>query len=338
MNRIFIILSLQVFLVFSSCAQKTTKKINGVSFVAAGNEALKEHVDAVVNIHANYAAVMPFGFIKNLEDPTIIHNTERQWFGETEAGIIQYAKTLRNEKIAIMVKPHIWLWHGEYTGHLKMANEVEWKKLEDSYTSFILTYAKTAQEINAEIFCIGTELEQFINSRPDYWLQLISEIKKIYTGRLTYAANWDEYKRVPFWKELDFIGIDAYFPVSDVKTPTMEQAKSGLQKWKREMMQISIANNKPILFTEYGYRSVDFSGKEPWKSDSNMPGVNMAAQTNLTKALIEEMYPESWFSGGFIWKWFVDHTKVGGMENNQFTPQNKPVEQELKRYFKLYGN
>jgi hypothetical protein len=58
----------------------------------------------------------------------------------------------------------------------------------------------------------------------------------------------------------------------------------------------------------------------------------------LTKALIEELYPEPWFQGGFIWKWFLEHDKVGGLENSQFTPQNKPVEMELQKYFSLYSN
>ena len=336
MFRTFTILFINLILVCTSCAQKTSQKVNGVSFVAAGQEAAKEHVDAVANINANYAAVMPFGFIRNKETPEIIHNTERQWFGETEPGITQYAALLQAQNIAIMVKPHIWLWHGEFTGFLKMETEEEWKRLETSYTFFILTYAASAQNMNAEIFCIGTELEQFIINRPDYWLALIPKIKEVYKGKLTYAANWDEYKRVPFWKELDYIGIDAYFPVSDSKTPTIEEAKAGLQKWKFEMQKISEVNNKPILFTEYGYRSVDFAGKEPWVSSRQMLGVNMEAQTNLTKALIEEMYKETWFKGGFIWKWFIEHDKVGGLENSQFTPQNKPVEQELKKYFELY--
>ncbi|EDM44243.1 hypothetical protein SCB49_04420 [unidentified eubacterium SCB49] len=338
MFRFFAVLFIQLVLVLSSCAQKPEKKINGVSFVASRDEAAKEHVDAVASIHANYAAVMPFGFMRNPKTATIIHNTDRQWFGETEAGIIQYAEMLKQQNIAIMVKPQIWISHGEFTGHLKMETEEEWKTFENSYSSFILTYAKAAQALNAEIFCIGTELEQFVINRPEYWLQLISEIKKIYTGKLTYAANWDEYKSVSFWKELDYIGVDAYFPVSEVKTPTIEQAKEGLQKWKAEMKQVSETNNTPILFTEYGYRSVDFAGKEPWVSSREMTSVNLEAQTNLTKALIEEMYVEPWFKGGFIWKWFIKHDEVGGVQNSQFTPQNKPVEAELKKYFDLYSN
>ncbi len=322
-------------IILASCDAQPSK-INAVSFVASGDKAVKENVDAVVSIHANYATVMPFGFIRDLQSPTIKHNTDKQWFGETKAGIIQYAGLLREQDIRVMVKPQIWIWRGEFTGYLKMNTEEEWKELEDSYTSFILTYAEAAQEINADIFCIGTELEQFIVVRPAYWTQLISEVKKVYSGKLTYAANWDEYKRVPFWKELDYIGIDGYFPVSEEKTPTVAQAREGWQAWKLEMKQVSEANNKPILFTEYGYRSIDFAGKEPWVSDHRLPGVNLEAQTNLMTALYEELYPEPWFKGGFIWKWFIDDASVGGLENNRFTPQNKPVEQVIQEYFLKY--
>ena len=41
-----------------------------------------------------------------------------------------------------------------------MTNEDDWQVLENSYTQFILLYAMLAQEIDAELFCIGTELEK----------------------------------------------------------------------------------------------------------------------------------------------------------------------------------
>ena len=88
-----------------------------------------------------------------------------------------------------MVKPHIWVWRGEFTGNIKMDSEENWRILEESYTQFILTYAKAAENLNADIFCIGTELEQFVANRPIYWQKIIKEIRKIYKGKLTYAAN-----------------------------------------------------------------------------------------------------------------------------------------------------
>ena len=80
------------------------------------------------------------------------------------------------------------------------------------------------------------------------------------------------------------------------------------------------------MFTEFIYRNINFSDKESWNSDHRLKGVNLEAQTNLFNALFEELWNEEWFAGGYLWKWFIDHEKVGGFENHMFTPQNKPVE------------
>ncbi len=68
-----------------------------------------KHINPVLKAQSNYVALMPFGFIKNLSSPTIIHNTDRQWFGETEKGIEQYAENLQKKGVKVMVKPHIWV-------------------------------------------------------------------------------------------------------------------------------------------------------------------------------------------------------------------------------------
>ncbi|MBV1922410.1 MAG: glycoside hydrolase [Flavobacteriaceae bacterium] len=322
-----------ISILFVGCAQ-TNQKINGVSFVASSQEAQQENIQPVLQLNANHASVMPFGFIKNTSHPELIYNSDRQWFGETLIGAKQYIELLHKNKIQVMLKPQIWIYHGEFTGFLKMDSEEKWKQLEQSYKAFILDYAQLAHETNVLLFCIGTELEQFIKHRPQYWKELIKEIRTIYKGKLTYAANWDEYKRVPFWNELDYIGVDAYFPISEQKTPSLEESRSAWLPWKNEMIALSEATEKKILFTEFGYRSVDFSGKEPWVSNRNMNQVNLEAQNNTTKALFEEVWDESWFAGGYLWKWFINHDEVGGRDNFMFTPQNKPVESIIREYYK----
>ncbi len=307
-------------------------KINGVSFVASRNAVSAQNVTPVVNVNANYAAVMPFGFVSDLDDPTIHFNGE-QWFGETSAGIRQYADELQKKEIKIMVKPQLWIRHGVFTGSMVMDNEEDWLSLETSYSSFILEYAQVAQDINAELFCIGTELELFVKNRPEYWSVLIDEVKNIYKGKLTYAANWNEYEKTPFWDQMDYIGIDAYFPLSTSKTPTVAECRLGWTKHKSTIKLKSETYNKPVLFTEYGYRSVDFTGKEPWDSNRIENSVNLQAQTNATQSLFEEFWEEDWFAGGFVWKWFIDYENSGGADNNRFTPQNKPVEQLIKTQY-----
>ena len=326
------------FLVFMflSCSMTTKKdyKINGVSFVASRDQISKENVQPVLNVHANYTAIMPFGFIKNLEHPEIIYNTNKQWFGETTEGVSQYINVLQKSSLQVMLKPQIWVWHGEFTGHIKMPNEVAWLELEQTYSQFILDFAKLAQEKQVALFCIGTELEQFIVHRPEFWQELIKNIRAVYSGELTYAANWDEYKRIPFWNDLDYIGVDAYFPVSDKITPRVEDAITGWQAHKIEMKTVSETFKKPILFTEFGYRSTDYTGKEPWVSDYKITALNFEGQTNATQALFETFWKEPWFAGGFVWKWFHNHGESGGKKDNQFTPQNKPVEAVIRDYYK----
>jgi hypothetical protein len=331
--RIF--LGLCLIFLLNSCARTSIKldKINGVSYVASRDSINSIHIKPVVNINANYVAIMPFGFIKNLQHPEVAFDTGRQWFGETKVGAKQYADKFKKEQIKIMLKPQIWVWRGEFTGNIEMDTEENWKILENSYAKFILFYADLAQEIHADIFCIGTELEKFIENRPDFWFDLIDKIKTTYKGKLTYAANWNEFEKTPFWNELNYIGIDAYFPVSASKTPTVTECLEDWKRHKKSIESYSKKYNKPVLFTEFGYRSVDYSGKAPWESDRDMNQVNLEAQTNTTKALFETFWNEDWFAGGFVWKWFHKHNEVGGIQNTQFTPQNKPVEAVIKAYY-----
>lgn len=319
-----------------SCSSRAQKKINGVSFVASREEVAQVHIDEVVKVNANHAAVMPFGFIRDINSPEIIHNTDRQWFGETKNGAKQYVEMLHMNGIKVMIKPQIWIWKGEFTGTLKMNSEEHWQQLEVSYDDFILTYAELAQDTNADLFCIGTELEQFVKARPEYWKKLIQKIRKVYNGKLTYAANWDEYPKVTFWEDVDYIGIDAYFPLSEEKTPTVAQLREGWQKWKEKIALLSKEKNRQVIFTEFGYRSMDYTAKKPWLVDRNDEKVNLEAQVNAKKAIFAEFWTEDWFAGGYVWKWFINHAKSGGVEDNRFTPQNKPAQQVISEVYKTY--
>lgn len=339
MKYFWTILTVGLVLLMSGCGAtvETVSKINGVSYVASNDSIAHKNIVPLLALNANYAAVMPFGFIQNLAHPEVVYNTERQWFGETEAGITQYVTVLQSEDIQIMLKPQLWVWRGEFTGFIEMENEENWQVLEKSYAAFILEYAKLADKLGIEILCIGTELERFIEARPSYWKALILQIKKVYHGKLTYAANWNEYLKTPFWDDLDYIGIDAYFPVDSQQTATKEASKMAWQKYKNEMLDFAVKYNRQILFTEYGYRSIDYAGRAPWTVDKIDKQVNLEAQKVLTEVLFEQFWNEKWFAGGFVWKWFHQHENAGGLNDNRFSPQNKPAESVIKTYYKKFG-
>nr|WP_160130224.1 hypothetical protein [Kordia antarctica] len=102
----------------------------------------------------------------------------------------------------IMLKPHIWLSKmedGKWRSDIEMETENDWNLWFENYSQIMLKYAEIAQELQLEQFCIGTELETTVYKKPEKWNVLIQQIKSIYKGKLTYAANWyNEYEAVPF--------------------------------------------------------------------------------------------------------------------------------------------
>ena len=170
---------------------KTNDKIDGVSLVASKKSLTQENIDPVKEVNADYVAIMPFGFIEDINNPIINFNSTHQWYGETKEGITQYTSELQKNGFKIMLKPQLWVWKGEFTGDITMDTEDDWLLFEKEYSKFILEFAVLAEELQIELLCIGTELEQFVINRPEYWLELIQEIKKVYSGKLTYASNWN---------------------------------------------------------------------------------------------------------------------------------------------------
>lgn len=314
-------------------SSESKDKITGVSFAAS--KVLIDSVDlvSVKHVGAQWITLMPYGFIR--EGTTeITYNSNWQWVGETSEGIIKDIKMCRSQGLKIMLKPHVWITHGEYTGDFKLESETDWNSFEESYRKYVLEFAAIAEEQQVEIFCMGTEWRKFISRRPDFWKRLIQEIREVYTGEITYAANWDEYQEIPFWNALDYIGVNAYFSLSETKAPSKEALKLAWQPILNSLAQMSNKIQSPILFTEYGYRSIDGTTIRPWESYTDR-NTSLEEQEVAYVALYESVWEQEWFAGGFLWKWFNKHNERGGKDNSDYTPQNKPAEMVVRKYYDI---
>ena len=232
--------------------------------------------------------------------------------------------------IKIMLKPHLDLIESEGRWRGDIIPTQDWFA---SYTDFILYYACLAEQENVELFCVGTELTNATLSRPDLWRGLIKKIREVYKGRLTYGANWyQEFDNIEFWDELDYAGIDPYFPLVASPHPTKEELIESWKGWLEVIEEWQKEIDKPVIFTEIGCKSSEGAVNKPWEH-SPAGKVDLQLQADCYEALLVTFYEKPWFYGVYWWEWGVN-PRMGGKFHRGFTPQNKPTQKIVKQWYK----
>lgn len=315
-------------------------KIKGMSLVAAKSPIDGTPVQNLGKIGVDWIAALPYGYYQS-GNPAIdsISNCPLPYCPHGPASkyaVMEAIQTAHAEGMRVMLKPQLWS-DTEWIGHLSFDTELDWITFEKSYFDFIMGWVQIAISLDVEMFCVGTEIAIFAKERPQYWRNLIADIRQIYGGKLTYASNWDDYMDISFWDALDFIGVDAYFPLLEDKTPTVCNLIKAWEPYKNELSTYTAQWNKPILFTEFGYLSVDGCAYNTWELEAQIPNLtlNEMAQANAIQALVETFAPETWWEGGFQWKWYADVLSAicESDISKDYTPEGKMTSDILKQLY-----
>lgn len=229
----------------------------------------------------------------------------------------------------------------DFWGDFKANSEAEWLEIENSFRALLLAYAKTSKT-NPEVkmLCIGNELFHFTKLRPNFFRETVILIRNQYPNlKLTYAANWDEYEHISFWDTLDYIGVNPYFPLVNKSTPSVSELEKAYKSIKTKLSNLSAQHNKPILFTEYGFRSIDFATWKAWELPdfiTNQSAYNPDVQKNGYQAFYNMFWEEKWIAGGFFWVWEIvpqtdiDNGNQSTYLNSDWTINYKPVLEVIK--------
>jgi hypothetical protein len=309
-----------------------SNKINGIALTAPGRPVGDSLFISFKRDYANWVCLLPFAFVP-FNKPEVYYNAHFQMWGERTEGIMDCANKAHAQNMKVMLKPQLWIGHGEYTGSLNFQDSLQWKSFENSYSNYILKMAAVADSCHVDLLCIGTELNSFINLRCSYWMNLIDSVRKVYHGKLTYAENWDCYARCALWTKLDYIGVNAYFPLCTTVNPSLSELKTQWIPFVDSLKNLSVRENKPVLFTEYGYRSIDACSAKPYESYSRANS-NYEAQRSAFEALFESCWNQPWFAGGFAWKWFDSPDEMDMPMEIDYCFQGKPAEQVLRKWYK----
>ncbi|MEL7087495.1 MAG: hypothetical protein AAGL98_03495, partial [Planctomycetota bacterium] len=208
--------------------------------------------------------------------------------------------------MATFLKPHLAYWGSGFSwrGEITFDEETQWQRFFRGYTPFIVHQAQLAQQAGVDRFAVGTELHRTLHREAD-WRAVIAAVRGVYDGELTYAANWDEVKDVPFWDALDLIGVQCYFPLSEKRSPSEAELVAGWAKVMDQLRGYSTQHGKPVLLAELGYAESEAAAIEPW-SDRRVgdPAAGAALKLRCMKVALDQIAGQDWIAGVYLWKWF----------------------------------
>ncbi|MHB1612531.1 MAG: glycoside hydrolase family 113 [Sulfobacillus sp.] len=208
-----------------------------------------------------------------------------------------------------------------------------------SYDQYLIHYAQIAQAQKVDLLAIGDEFDTLddVPSFQPYWIHAIQLVHRYYKGPVTYGADYVHYRQVTFWNQLNVVGLDAYFPLSNAPHPSIAVLSAS---WRTLATQIARwrkntgLNKKPFVVTELGYYSGQGAAAEPGTWTPSTP-VDLALQARLYQATFQSLYREPMVSGLF-WFWWANPSNpdwLGGPRDNGYTPRNKPAEAVLRQFF-----
>jgi hypothetical protein len=145
-----------------------------------------------------------------------------------------------------------------------------------------------------------------------------------FTGKITYAASIDpslglvkpEWQAIPWWDATDYIGVDAYFPLTAGADTSPEDLAAAWQGQKRStdlagqnvgdvikaFDALSQQFNKSVLFTAAGYESISQANTSPpGNKDSPDAVIDQQEQLFDMQALLTTFTQQPWWAG-VIWK------------------------------------
>ena len=238
----------------------------------------------------------------------------------------RYVKEIKKRGLKVCIYPMVMVdvdkkpWRGHITCNSNDINNFFTKQ--SGYNNFIKHYATLLKDdidaiiIGSEMIGLTSVFDEENNTYPavDEFCNLASEIKNIVNSntKITYTADWSEYHHNnrgdynldKLWanENIDFIGIDAYFPLTDKDETTydIEEIKNGWRNGegydfyykdgnRTEKLKLEkqwawkniewfwnnyhydkngnktewIPKSKKIWFMEYGFQSVDCCTNQP---------------------------------------------------------------------------
>jgi hypothetical protein len=227
--------------------------------------------------------------------------------------------------LAVIVKPHVWVPQS-WAGAVAPTSESDWRSWFAGYRHAIEDIAQIAAAEHAEALAVGTELAK-TSHRPE-WREVIAAARSAYAGPLVYFGhNTEEAERVPFWSQLDAIGVTLYPPLGPDHDRDGRLAIMRAEADKLDALATAVG--RPVVVGEIGLRSAVGAAAKPWESaEERESPPDPALQAAVLGDWIAVLRRPA-IHGVLVWRWFTD-PDAGGATDTDFTVQGKPTESVLR--------
>jgi hypothetical protein len=308
----------------SDGAQPENSRVHGYSVLPLEGKSM----DAPESV-ARFSAMVRAGAAWVVLRPVLLQS--HGWSDELDEGadLQEWTRTVQSAHAAnlrVLLRPLVVPRDGSSREAIEPRNPGIWF---ESYTRALDPYVKMAARENVAVFCLGSNLSRL--QTESAWTDLIRTVRRSYRGQLTYAATWDagrSFQQAAFWQELDYVGIDAFVPLSTAPDPTTEelatawqQVGEGLDVWQTQRA------GPPVLFTALGYPALRGAAAGPLDTDSGA-GEDLALPVRVAEGFYRVMEGKNWFAGALWHMW-----SGGSTRQAPFVIEGRPLENFLQTSF-----
>lgn len=296
------------------------RRFDGFNVIATpnnpfGSASAERALTAARQLGASTVALIPFLWQANASS-TAISIGDDMSSDALRLGIRQ----ARAQGFAVVIKPQVWVPES-WAGAVDPGSEQAWRTWFSRYRTELLRIGQIAAEEGADAFAIGTELTK-ASQRPE-WNELIVAMRSVFPGTLLYVAhNVEEAEAVPFWSQLDAIGVSLYPELGADQNRAGRVAIMRASADRLEMLSTRIG--RPVVVAEIGLRSAKGAAAKPWESaEERVSSADPELQAEVLADWLGVLNRPA-IHGVMIWRWFTD-PEAGGLEDTDFTVQGKPA-------------
>lgn len=219
---------------------------------------------------------------------------------------------LKSKGLKVSLRFYIDLLDKNWRAKLKPKDfDLFFKKFEIELVAF----SKFAQRNKVDTLLMGSELEKL--TKPEYykyWIKIIAQIRKVFKGQLSYAANGNlsvyknkEYSWIKFWDRLDFISITYYPPslkVLETSSDFLKHHKNSL----KDLENFGKKLNQKVVLAEVGFPLAKNGYKKPYEWVWPDGKIDKNEQYKSIKGFIES-FNTTELDGYYIWRYYPEELK-----------------------------